>query len=524
MGLISKNAKVKWHSKNKKYYGDLGYIYTKIGDEFEVKIEDLPKSSHTKVECKCDGCGKDLFWTYNDYNHVVKEDGSTYCHVCGKSLARSGEATFKSFYDWCIENNRQDALNRWDCELNNCSPKDISYGTKKKYYFKCDKHHEHESELKSINIFTSSKSSHITCNQCNSFHQWCIENDKQDVLDRWDYEKNNCSPKDIPYSTNKKYYFKCNTHPEHYSESKQISSFTSGREGSIACHQCNSVAQYILDNFPDKDLFDVWDKNKNGDLDPWKVVKGCHNKIWVKCQEKDYHDSYEISCFNFVNGRRCPYCAGKKTHLKDSIGQYIVDNYGEDFLYKVWSDKNNVSPFEYSCMAHKEVWWKCLEGKHEDYLRSCKTSFIYEFRCHICVEELKSSVIEDKTKTYLKELGYEVKTEYECSIIAKNPKTKRCMPYDNEIVLGNGRRLIIEVHGEQHYKDAFYKAMHKCSDEEAERMLKQRKLYDRYKKASAEHYGYEYLELPYTVFDKNEVYKQMIDDKIKEILNNEKAS
>ena len=28
----------------------------------------------------------------------------------------------KSFYDWCIENNRQDVLDRWDYELNDCSP------------------------------------------------------------------------------------------------------------------------------------------------------------------------------------------------------------------------------------------------------------------------------------------------------------------------------------------------------------------------------------------------------------------
>ena len=65
--------------------------------------------------------------------------------------------------------------------------------------------------------------------------------------------------------------------------------------------------------------------------------------------------------------------------------------------------------------------------------------------------------------------------------------------------------------------------MYKCSKEEAEKMLKQRRLYDRYKKAYAEHYNYYYLELPYWSFEgKNkDLYKQMIDNKIKEILEKE---
>ena len=88
------------------------------------------------------------------------------------------------------------------------------------------------------------------------------------------------------------------------------------------------------------------------------------------------------------------------------------------------------------------------------------------------------------------------------------------MPYDNEIILPNGRHLIIEVHGEQHYIEhtGYFNGG-----------LKQRQLYDRYKKYIAWKNNYEYLELPYWAFeDKNkDLYKQMIDNKIKEILEKE---
>ena len=87
MGLISRKANVKWNKKQKKYYESLGYIYTKLGDEFEVKVEDLTKGSSVKVECICDNCGKILpSWTYQQYNKYKKENGETYCSKCGTLL------------------------------------------------------------------------------------------------------------------------------------------------------------------------------------------------------------------------------------------------------------------------------------------------------------------------------------------------------------------------------------------------------------------------------------------------------
>ena len=447
--LLSKTAMVKWNASNKKHYEGLGYKYTKIGDEFEVNIEDLQKSSTSKVKCLCDYCGKELSWRYCDYNRSVKNDYKTYCNICSYMNTYYNSINFKSLYDWCIENNRQDVLNRWDYELNGCSPKDICYASSsKKYWFKCDKHTEHKSELKNIGSFTSSK-------------------------------------------------------------------------GSIKCNQCNSIAQYILDNFPNKKLEEVWDFEKNSGLDPWNISRGSKlKKYWFICQEKDYHGSYEMICYNFINGHRCPYCCNRagKIHPKDSLGQYIIDEYGEEFLWAIWSSKNKKSPFEYAFKSHIGIWWKCPNNKHEDYKRRVIESTIAEFRCPICSKERSESIIEEKTKTYLEELGYEVLTEYKCTIIPINPKTKHSMPFDNEIVFPNEKHLIIEVHGEQHYNNNFYKVINKCTEEEANKILHQRQLYDRYKRIYAKHMGYEYIEIPYTVFDKKETYKQMIDNKIKEIL------
>lgn len=370
MGLITKSVKVKWNAMTKKYYERLGYTFTKMGEEFEVKIEDLQKESNVKVKCICDNCGEESNPTYNGYTKNVQKDGKTYCFRCAKKL----------------------------------------YGNKKGI----------ETKLKKYG----------------SFYDWCIENNRQDILDRWDYELNGCSPKDILCRTTKKYWFKCNKFLKHKSELKSISNFTTGNEGVMNCKQCNSIAQYILDNFPNKDLYDVWDKEKNGDLDPWEISRGCDSiNIWIFCQEKDYHGSYEIICNSFLQGHRCQKCS----------------------------------------------------------------------------KERRESIYEEKTRLYLEELGYEVLTEHNCTIKPINPKTNFPLPFDNEIILSNGKHLIVEVHGEQHYKiDGLYT---KTKEE-----LEYQQYKDNYKKQQCIQVGYKYLEIPYTTFDKEDTYKKIIDNKVKEEL------
>jgi len=127
-----------------------------------------------RVNIKCSACGKELNPKIGDYKKCVKEDGSYFCSQCAKNHFQK----FISFYEWCYINLlKEDAdvlLSRWDYELNvdklgnTISPKNISHGSNKLYWFKCLKHIEHESELKNINTFTNGKQTNIDCIQCNS--------------------------------------------------------------------------------------------------------------------------------------------------------------------------------------------------------------------------------------------------------------------------------------------------------------------------------------------------------------------
>jgi hypothetical protein len=186
--LISKTAMVRWSSLNKKRYEDKGYIFTKMGYEFKVKVEDLSNGSEVLVDIQCDGCDEILSERrWDSYKKYVHEDGKYYCVKCANKLFASKKATktklknSKSFYQWCYDNLfKEEAdiiISRWDNDLNvdengnKLSPKDVSYNSQglngKGYWFKCLDHPEHTSKLKRISNFVKGEKS-LNCNQCNS--------------------------------------------------------------------------------------------------------------------------------------------------------------------------------------------------------------------------------------------------------------------------------------------------------------------------------------------------------------------
>jgi hypothetical protein len=414
------------------------------------------------------------------------QEGSIYCNQCN------------SFEQWCLNNNRQNVLYRWDYELNKCKPSEVSWGSTKKYYFKCPRG-MHESELKNIKNFVNGYEGSIYCNQCNSFKQWCIENNRQDVLDRWDYELNNCLPSEISYGTGKKYYFKCSK-GLHKSELKSIGHFINGEEGSIKCKACNSFAQWGIDNISSDFLDKYWDWEKNKNIDPWKITYASSNdKVWIKCQEKEYHGSYDITCNDFVNKVRCPYCNPNSgnVHKLDSLGSLYPK------VLQIWSEKNKKSPYEYAPKSQQKVYWKCPEGKHEDYLRNIQNSNKYNFRCPECQyskgEERISKYLIKNSINYISQKIFDV-------LIGLGGGN---LSYDFYLPQLN---LLIEYQGEQHKK--YMPGFHKSKKD-----FEKQQEHDRRKREYAKKYGIRLLEIWYWDFDNIE---EILDKELNQ-LNNQKC-
>lgn len=66
--LFSKFVKLRWGTKERKYYIEKGYKFTKWKDEFIIKVEDLPRYSQVRVLIKCDYCGRLQLRKYGTFN------------------------------------------------------------------------------------------------------------------------------------------------------------------------------------------------------------------------------------------------------------------------------------------------------------------------------------------------------------------------------------------------------------------------------------------------------------------------
>lgn len=445
-----------------------------------------------------------------------------------------------SFEQWCYNNLTKEEANiilqRWDYELNNCSPSDISYGTnKQKYYFKCARG-IHKSELKCINNFTRTYSKNnntniLDCNQCNSFEQWCLDNISLDIafkiLSRWDYELNKCKPSEISHAShgfnNKGYWFKC-PRGLHESELHNIKSFTSNNT-SLNCRKCNSFAQWGIDNLGNDFLEKYWsDKNI---INPWEIDKSSRIEVLINCLEKNYHNNYSIKCFNFILGNRCPCCAGKTVHPLDSLGTTLKDR---NLLY-IWSDKNKKSPYEYTPNSGNYVWFKCVNNKHKDYYKRIMDAYRIDFHCHMCTQKQTESYIQQKVRLYIETLGYPIFHENNCTLRPinlikppigtknKNRKGGR-LRYDNEIII-EGKHLFIETMGSQHERiEQFHILSAKTNGTTIQQEFEYELAKDKFKEDYIYQQGDNYYYLPvwYYDFDNKNTYKDIIDNKINNII------
>lgn len=177
MGIIIEKVTERWNKNNKIHYESKGYLFTNYKDEFIVDIKDLTKWSNVKLTARCDECGEYhtvLYYGYKNKKHTFYSNNGDYlCPKC-VSIHRSEKQRFErlknsiTFEQWCINNDKNEFLERWDYDKNQYTPSQVAYKSNLKFYFKCDNCNEHISEQRSICNVT--KYCKIVCSQCNSLY------------------------------------------------------------------------------------------------------------------------------------------------------------------------------------------------------------------------------------------------------------------------------------------------------------------------------------------------------------------
>lgn len=162
-------------------------------------------------------------------------------------------------------------------------------------------------------------------------------------------------------------------------------SFITGNKSkcNYCCNEYENSFAYHIEVELQEPLNKYWDWEKNT-INPYCISKSSHNEIWIKCSEKDYHGVYKTRCDKFIKGHRCSYCSSRKIHPKDSFAQWGIDNFGNDFLEKYWSDKNTLNPWEVSQQCNKKAWFKCNKIHYHDDYYTLISDFYNGKRCGYC--------------------------------------------------------------------------------------------------------------------------------------------
>lgn len=198
-------------------------------------------------------------------------------------------------------------LVEWDYDKNKMlSPTHLSAGSNKKAWWICDKGHSYEKSI-------SAKVKGIGCPIChgnvilkgfNDFETWCRENNSENLIAEWDYEKNTeCKPTTIGKGYRNIVWWKC---PQNHSYQSYVYNRTKG----VGCPYC--AGKKTLRGYNDLEtlnpnLTKEWNYDRNI-LKPYEVTLGSNKKVWWKCFKE--HE-WEATISHRTRGRGCPYCAGK---------------------------------------------------------------------------------------------------------------------------------------------------------------------------------------------------------------------
>lgn len=255
-----------------------------------------------------------------------------------------------------------------------------------------------------------------------------------------------------------------------------------------------SFAEYHIKNTDSNFLEKYWDYKKNK-LNPYEISYGTKKKVWIKCQKKKFHNSYEISCNNFSRGYRCSYCNPRnKVHPLDSIGflyyniaKMIVEDKRNEIT---WEDMYKISP-----NSHKKFYFKCLKcGTYSDKKKSLDNVISHNYFCSSCADGIP--ITEKFMSNLLNRLNINFISQY-------RPSWSENKRYDYYIL---DKNIIIEINGNQHYNETYWGG----------RTLEEEQENDKYKKELALKNGIE----NYIVIDCRKTELKWLKEEIEKSLNN----
>lgn len=259
----------------------------------------------------------------------------------------------ETLVSYCIHMGLEKLLEQWDTARNlPLTPDDISYGSKCKVWWRCEKGHSWQSA-----VYTRTGSG-TGCPVCAGKVPLAGETDLAtrypDLARQWHPVKNRAlTPAQVLPGSHRMVWWICEKGHEWRA---QVKSRVSGC-GCPMCANREIVASYndLAAQYPQ--LAAQWHPTRNGALTPDVVAPGTTRKVWWRCEKG--HEWQASIASRALGGNGCPVCAGKAVIAgeNDLASRFPA-------VAAQWHPTRNgkLTPQQVTPSSNRKVWWRCEKG------------------------------------------------------------------------------------------------------------------------------------------------------------------
>ena len=240
---------------------------------------------------------------------------------------------------------------QWHPRLNSeLTPNDVTSGSNKKVWWKCNKGEDHEWDAA-----VSSRASGSGCAICSGYRvvkSNCLSTTHPEIAKQWHPKLNgDLTPDKVTSGTHKKVWWKCDKGEDHEWPSKVSNRTFTGNKCAVCSGHRVVKSNCLSKTHPE--LANQWHPTKNKDLTPDKVTSGTHKKVWWKCDKGEDHEWPASPANRKITA--CPFCSGNKVSKTNSL-----KSSGASFINEWNYELNgNLTPDKISFGSNKKIWWNC---------------------------------------------------------------------------------------------------------------------------------------------------------------------
>lgn len=172
-----------------------------------------------------------------------------------------------------------------------------------------------------------------------------------EIAARWDATRNEEGAHEVRPGRPQVAWWRCEEGPDHVWQRSVADEVKFNRGCPMCKGKMFSVTNSVATLFPH--VAAEWHPTKNGALTAAKVRSMSDRPVWFKCPEGPDHEWETRVRYRTMKGRGCPFCAGKRASVTNSIASLAPD------LAREWHPTKNapLTPEQVTIGSRRQVWW-----------------------------------------------------------------------------------------------------------------------------------------------------------------------